>query len=103
MENTTESKLSNFQDDLTNLFGDRMRSDEEFCKNIWSALANVIWRNIDGAEASYTFRAAGGLIAEIIDGGDYMDWYCCGPDSVVSEEIAKGLASCGWSHHDYEC
>ena len=80
------------------LFGERMKTDEEFCKQVWSSLANVDWTHVDGDKGDYSFRSAGGLISDIREEGCYMDWYCSGPDGVVSEEIATALAAEGWSY-----
>lgn len=82
-------------------------SDDEIATEMWCALANMMWVNDDyeGVEVSYSFRSAGGLIAEIRDKGDYMDWYCCGPYGVVSDRIEQALAKDGWRpkpySHDY--
>lgn len=76
--------------------GPTMKSDPELCAEMWSALANVEWTTYNGDSAAYSFRAAGDLIAAVIGRGDYMDWYCSGPDGRVSERVANALATEGW-------
>lgn len=86
-----------FEQDLQELFKDRMIEDEEFCMDIWAALSNVSWHNVKtGENYSCSFKYAGSLIAKIIGKGDYLDWYCCTKDCVVTEEIEEGLNSLGW-------
>jgi hypothetical protein len=70
--------------------------DDKVAREMWSALANVEWINEDGESVGYSFRRAGALIADIRDNGDYMDWYCCGPTSFVSDEIRYALGREGW-------
>lgn len=69
--------------------------------DVWCAMANVLWvangiqataYNMDTCElgASWSFREAGSLISawrDELEHLSYMDWYCCGPDGVVSEAI----------------
>ena len=77
-----------FYDDIHELFTKRLRENEDFCIELWSALANVGWYNKsdpNNTKCSYSFRSAGSLIASILCHSDYMDWYCSGPDGVVSE------------------
>ena len=91
-----------FENDLKVVFGNKMKSDTEFCKDVWSSMANIVWKHkASGEEYSASFRYAGGLIAEIREEGDYMDWYCCGPYETVSDEIKKGLAKRGWKPHKW--
>lgn len=63
---------------------------------LWGSLANVSWTHENGDTASYTFRAAGDLIAAVIGSGDYMNWYCSHEYGVVDSEIAELMAVQGW-------
>lgn len=93
-------KNSNFESDLKEIFSDRMKQDGDFCKQIWSSLANVTWKHKKSyIEYAESFRYAGGLIAEIRGEGDYMDWYCSGEYATVCDEIKKALAKKGWKPH----
>jgi len=93
-------------DDFRELFTKRLRENEEFGKALWSALANVDWYHKDdpnSAAQGRSFRAAGSLIASMLCYGDYLDWYCSGPDGVVSGEIAEAMASKGWRYEALNC
>lgn len=94
--------MRDLENDLTELFGERMKNNSDLCEKIWSALANVVWKNNDGSETAYSFREAGGIISDIIGEGSYMDWYCCGPYETVSDEIKEGLCSFGWTPHKWD-
>lgn len=87
-----------FEEAVEHQLGDKIRSDDKLAIAMWSALANVDWKNTNGDTAGYSFRAAGDLVAAIRGSGVYMDWYCSGPDGVVSEEIAGALAKEGWTY-----
>jgi len=90
-------RLEGFEQALEKVFGESMRVDEELCKSVWSALANIEWEHPKTGESySCSFRCAGGLISEIINEGSYMDWYCCATAGVVSSEIEKAMKECGW-------
>lgn len=89
-----------FENDLRIGLGDSIQ-DDEIAASVWSALANVDWYHPAlKEEASYSFRSAGGLIAELRGSGDYMDWYCCGPYGVVSDHIARVMRKKGWIYDD---
>jgi len=72
----------------------------------WPILKNERW--------SCSWRHAGGIIADMQEKGDYIDWYCSGitspevdPDgyvaeSVVTDEIREDLKKLGWSVFDEE-
>lgn len=97
-----------------------LMADDEFCKELWSAFANVTWYKKYVREWSdedqvmdilkedyqhradgYSFRGAGGLIARIRNAHhgkdeDYMDYYCCGPYSTVTERVREAFLKLGW-------
>ncbi len=103
----TEKANKHFERDIEELFGDKMRSSDEACENMWSALANVSWHHPDHTEwdpifnevetAGWSFRGSGAMIARVIGRGDYMDWYCSGPYCTVADWIEEGLKSRGWT------
>lgn len=92
--------MERFEEALKRGLGDTIK-DDAIAKQLWCALANVDWYHPESKEsAGYSFRAAGGLIAELRGEGDYMDWYCCGPDATVSDHIARVLKKEGWIYDD---
>lgn len=75
--------------------------NNDFVKNdTWPILANETW--------SCSWRHAGGIIADMQEKGDYIDWYCSGirdhdsPDngyvaeSKLTDEIKEDLFKLGW-------
>jgi hypothetical protein len=45
---------------------------------------------------------AGGIVADIIKDGNYLDWYCSGNESFVTDEIKLDLMMMGWIVKPYE-
>jgi hypothetical protein len=98
-----------------------------YAQNIYAALCNMRWCKISGDSAqdtmtilkdelwSCSWRAAGGIVADIQGEGDYLSWYCSGigdtdigyglsadrgvgyvAEGVVTEEIANDFKKLGW-------
>lgn len=61
----TEGDYGLFEKAINEAIGDRVRESEDDAIALWSALANIIWISLEGKEATYSFRAAGDLIAAI--------------------------------------
>jgi hypothetical protein len=93
-----------FAQALNRQYGDAIRASEpgdwhnanSVAARAWGALANVDWVHANGDTASYSFRAAGDLLASIRGKGQYMDWYCSS-EAGVPDEIEEGMAQEGWT------
>ena len=90
--------------------------DEKYADYFYLALCNNIWKK-DGKEVTFSFREAGGVVADLRGKGeDYMNFYCyIGEETVlvdgvptpigegyVSKEIRIDLATLGWFHEHRE-
>jgi len=90
-----------FNSDFSELFTKRLKEDEDFGCELWSAIANVHWFHDDDeakTACGRSFRGAGSLIASMLGKGTYIDWYCSGPYCTVSDYIAETMASRGWQY-----
>ena len=93
-------ELEGFERDLYELFGDRIKTDDEFAKRIYAALTNIQWRKGDHVYTA-SFRYVGELISTIQGKGGYLDWYCCAPEGNVDNYIKLLFLSRGWIPHKY--
>lgn len=79
----------------------KMRSSKDYCVRFYRTLCNNGLSKYH-FETGYSWRATGGLIADVLGQGDYMDWYCSGGEGNVDEEVEKDLNWLGWLvHTDY--
>ena len=98
---TAGTPESEFEAALEALLGDRVRQDEAFACRLWSSLTNTSWRHSSAGTIGYSFRSAGGLVAQLRREGCYLDWYMCGEIGSVDQDIAAILAGVGWRHSSY--
>jgi hypothetical protein len=111
---------------------EKVRSDEVYAQNLYAAMCNneftkrEMWPILKDQRWSASWRSAGGIIADMRQEGDYIDWYCSGirdsskledeqfqqltreeqehylrvqafvPESVVTDEIETDLYRLGW-------
>ena len=109
---------------------EKVRGDEVYAQNLYAAMCNneftkrEMWPILSEKKWSCSWRHAGGIIADMREEGDYIDWYCSGirndlyqddpaeltieqqefrkklaayvPESVVTDEIDKDLYKLGW-------
>lgn len=98
----TDGPYGQFEQDVNRVLGDDIRNSREEASAMWGALSNIIWIHEQYGEISYSFRAAGDLIAAIRQKGNYLDWYCNSPYEIVSDKISSALKKCGWTYKFYE-
>ena len=96
----------------------KVKASDSYAQNLYAALCNMqfqkqeVWPVLKNDRWSCSWRHAGGIIADMREEGDYIDWYCSGigggyteedgqpvgyvPEGVVTEEIAQDLLKLGW-------
>jgi hypothetical protein len=98
-----------FEAAIDRSMGDGLRSSklpkefhagDSLAARLWGTLANASFKHENGDTASYSFRAAGDLIAAIRGNGDYMDWYCSAGYDLRDPEVLRLLAAEGWQLED---
>lgn len=101
---------------------DKAKSNDAYAQNLYAALCNNDFQKIDtwpilaDQRWSCSWRYAGGIIADMLEEGDYIDWYCSGirdisydenenkhwdarkyvAEGVVTDEIRDDLKRLGW-------
>ena len=99
-EENAQWKLNNLEYDLrsTKWICDKAKARESYAQNIYAALCNQDWQKNDvwpllkGDTYSCSWRYAGGIVADMVESGDYIDWYCSGINGDLTEDqIASAL------------
>ena len=111
---------------------DKVKNDEVYAQHLYAAMCNRdftkndVWPILTEKRWSCSWRHAGGIIADMQEKGDYIDWYCSGirdskildddefraltkeqqesyiqgkkfvPESCVTDEIREDLLKLGW-------
>ena len=90
----------------------KVRASEVYAQNLYAALCNNEFQKRDVMPIlkdqtwSCSWRYAGGIIADMREQGDYIDWYCSGiganddgfvPESCATMEIIDDLKRLGWN------
>jgi len=119
-----QSRINSMEYDLltTDWILEKVRSNECYAQNLYAAMCNNGFIKMDvipilkNEEWSCSWRYAGGIIADMRQQGDYIDWYCSGirndnyqedlnipcPQNYVGEgcitdEIRTDLQRLGWA------
>ena len=133
LEETDEWRKDNMEYDLrtSELIIEKCK-DKIYAQHLYAALCNNefikndVWPILSDKRWGCSWRYAGGIVADIRQEGDYIDWYCSGirntedvtdeeynqmsreeqeiyletkakvSESVVTDEIRKDLLSIGW-------
>lgn len=71
---------------------DKARSSNSYAQNVYAALCNNSFIKLDVVKIlteqtwSCSWRRAGGIVADMRQEGDYIDWYCSGIKNTVSSQ-----------------
>ena len=133
LEETDEWQTDNMEYDLrtSELIIEKCK-DNIYAQHLYAAMCNNeftkndVWPILTEKKWSCSWRHAGGVIADMKEKGDYIDWYCSGirdnkildddeyqalskeqqeyyiqrkkfvPESVVTDEIREDLLKLGW-------
>lgn len=110
------SDRADMVDDMmkANWFVAKVRATESYAQNLYAAMCNnefqkmELWNLLKDETWSTSWRSAGGIVADLRNEGDYMNWYCSGifnadayiegyvSEGAVTEEIEKDLKKLGW-------
>ena len=81
-----KSRINNMEYDLltTDWILEKVRVDDAYAQNLYAAMCNNGFIKLEvipvlkGEEWGASWRSAGGIIADMQQKGDYIDWYCSG-------------------------
>ena len=81
-----KSRINNMEWDLltTDWILDKARKDQVYSQNLYAAMCNNtfikrdLWPILKDETWSCSWRHAGGIVADMRQEGDYVDWYCSG-------------------------
>ena len=99
----------------------KVQDRETYAQNLYAAMCNnvfqrnEVWPRLRDEYWSCSWRSAGGIVADLLGQGDYMDWYCSGifgageadsfqgyvSESTVTDEIRQDLFAIGWTVEPY--
>ena len=134
LEETDEWKIDNMEYDLrsTQWIVDKVKADDVYAQHLYASMCNNdftkndVWPILTEKKWCCSWRHAGGIIADMQEKGDYIDWYCSGirdsaildddefnsltkeqqeyyiqgkkfvPESCVTDEIREDLLKLGW-------
>jgi hypothetical protein len=101
----------------------KVKQSDNYAQNLYAAMCNMTWQSrefwqeMKGEAWSCSWRHAGGIVADMQEKGDYIDWYCSGignsedgyglsgdkpeqgayvPEGVITDEIELDLNRLGW-------
>jgi hypothetical protein len=102
---------------------EKARASESYSQNLYAAMCNNEFQKLDvmpilkDEKWGCSWRYAGGIIADMREQGDYIDWYCSGirggvdfsgedeiydkkklvPEGQITDEIRDDLQRLGWA------
>lgn len=102
---------------------DRVKSNASYAQNLYAAMCNMqfvkndVWPLLKDQHWSASWRHAGGIVADMREQGDYIDWYCSGiqgepdeswidlghvPEGTITDQIREDLFRLGWIPKEWD-
>lgn len=91
---------------------DKAAASNSYAQNLYAAMCNMQFQKLEvmpilkEEKWSCSWRHAGGIVADMLEVGDYIEWYCSGShvtnenghvcEGVVTDEISNDLKTLGW-------
>ncbi len=109
MEQTDEWKKDNMEYDLrsTKWICDKAKENEYYAQNLYAAICNNefvkndVWPLLTDKRWSASWRSAGGIVANMVEKGDYIDWYCSGIRNEITDEEYNELTKAQQEYYLY--
>lgn len=78
---------------------EKAKSDKAYAQHLYAAMCNNefmkndVWPILTEKKWSCSWRRAGGIVADIREEGDYMNWYCSGiqNDDPIDDEVFQNM------------
>lgn len=94
-----KSRINNLEYDLltTDWILEKVRHSESYAQNLYAAICNTdfvkndVWPILTETKWSCSWRYAGGIVADMRQQGDYIDWYCSGIKNMLTDDELKKL------------
>jgi hypothetical protein len=113
---------------------DKVKASDSYAQNLYAAMSNMqfvkneVWPLLRDQRWSASWRHAGGIVADMREQGDYIDWYCSGiggmmgggsesspaieeallarknyvPEGTITDEIREDLFRLGWIPKEWD-
>jgi hypothetical protein len=71
---------------------EKVRNSESYAQHLYAAMCNNAFQKIEvlpilkNQKWSCSWRHSGGIIADMLENGDYLDWYCSGMGGVIASD-----------------
>jgi hypothetical protein len=107
-EQQLEWKENNLEYDLrsTDWILEKVRTNTVYAQNLYAALCNNDFQRLDtwpiltGETWHCSWRYAGGIIADMREKGDYIDWYCSGIQNYVTDQAYMDMTQEEKAHYE---
>lgn len=111
----------------------KVKASDNYAQNLYAAMCNMqfvkndVWPVLKDQRWSCSWRHSGGIVADMQEKGDYIDWYCSGignkeqgfgldgftptldldgrdyvPEGIITDEIRADLVKLGWIPTEWE-